>query len=701
MSPWRRVSVALALGLAGGFGLPGIGPGTPRPAGGLTLLAVALLTIAVGLLARIPTAAALRPAEKPGSESPPAPPEHPSSDPLPIAPLSEPASLHAGISMGEQLALLGIAVVLARALAQQVAAAPAIVWGLAALGVSSLVWATRDRGSGRAPSKLRTAGRILACMLLVLTASAAGDRFEARGSDARGVAHSGPILGVHAGQSVALRIDGYGPHDLYIDADVDPAPAPDYLGPRPPSHDPEAWARRLQAGLRKIAASRYAEGPAAARSAYAGATVRLIDGRIEVHSGTVGPRSSVEFVCPGQVGDPRPFVRRATPPASCPSKYAIDGSTGLGVSRRWPGYSERPGRDRLRLAHALGWPSGDAQGDRRLLALEFGLLSVLTLGLAVLAAVWAKAGARRSPATHKGGPGRQFALCAGLGLGLVVLLALAAGAQPQLPVVDAPRADAGIPISPTWLTVLALLLAAVPGSRRVDVGAPPGSPVSLALPVALPVVVLLLLAASPLAGLGGALEWIEAGAGALADVGRLPWGIARALVGGIAGLVTLAGLGASMAAALGARDLEMPAEIRLRTPVPRQTSEGRHTRPLPATLAGLGAAGLALLLALRKPGVDPSLLCGAATWLIAAQLPSRPWNTYRASIGGQILTGARRCAPVVLACVAAAPLCWAQRGSCWTHWTWGPPAPLWAPVDMLGIAILAALTLATGLRAQR
>ena len=147
-------------------------------------------------------------------------------------------------------------------------------------------------------------------------------------------------------------------------------------------HGTAATVARLESELHAIAEHHYAEGPARAHAAYSGAEVEIHEAivaaterelyssmlGVEVHSGTIGEGSTGEFVCPGQPLDPRGVAASAAIGRSCPRKYMADGSAGLGLASRFPGYTQVIGRDRVRLARVLGWPSGDAAIDRRTLS---------------------------------------------------------------------------------------------------------------------------------------------------------------------------------------------------------------------------------------------------------------------------------------------------------------------------------------------
>lgn len=227
--------------------------------------------------------------------------------------------------------------------------------------------------------------------LLVPAAGIQGARYEAAGPDASGWAHSGPIHGIHPFQMTAIRLDGYGPFDVPINDYVEPEGSRGY--------NPETFADALERALHDIARVHFASGPERARHAYANATAESVplpsvqetlgvspgtetQPRVVVHSGSWGQHSRVEFVCPGkrdEPGGPEPdklFSRM------CPNKYASEASAGLGVTGRWPGYTEGRGQPRV------GIGPGNAQ-TRSLPAVvrserRTGALAWLALGLLVL-----------------------------------------------------------------------------------------------------------------------------------------------------------------------------------------------------------------------------------------------------------------------------------------------------------------------------
>jgi hypothetical protein len=484
------------------------------------------------------------------------------------------ARLHAAVRVFALALLLGL---LARALGRVVIEVPAALWALPIMLAGVLL---------RVGDRARRVALGLG-LPLALAAALAGSWFEARAPQPRGLAASGPIIGVHPRQAVAVRIDEFGPHDLVVDDYVDP---PGGLG-----YDPEHWAEWLELELRAIAQTHYAGGPARAREAYANAEVRVIDAivppaelaaypsrlGVEVRSGTLGQGSKVELVCPGQtVG----VSRVATPESgrACPRKYLVDGSTGLGLSSRFPGYTEVRGRDRARLATWLGWPHADARQDRRSLALESGAwLLLLVLGSAALAR-------GRTTTTSSSDAASVLAGLAALTLGVIA----AFGSPATL------DASAG---GPTLLAIAVLVLVPTGPGDHSERGR------DLGLPLA---GLLVLLAASPLAGAGDVLALLDAIVESLVLGLGLDWATSRALAGGLSVVVLALGLGVC-------------ADVLF------ESRERRHERA--SKLLGLGQLGVvlavAVALALRKPADDLALLQGAAVLLLAStlHLHDRPW----------------------------------------------------------------------------
>ncbi len=508
-----------------------------------------------------------------------------------------PTVTSAGASWPRVLALALIAALLARFVARTIIALPAGVWVALVLGLG--LAALRSR---RIDGFALTIGAALALLGCSALAGIAGAAFEAGGPQPHGAARSGPIIGVHPRQAIAVRIDGFGPHDILADDFVEP----DVSDGRP-GHDPASWAERLELELHTIAALHYEQGPARARAAFSGAQVDVVDAVVppgdegsyeallglEIRSGTIGEGSMVELVCPGQVIDPRgPSV---LPMSACPRKYVQDGSTGLGVAARWPGYTEVRGRARARLARLLGWPSGSADRDRRLLALELGLLT----GVFVLLAAAIQWVTRRT--SEPSGPG-TFEAAATLGISLAFVSALLIS-----PPSGGPTTTTG-----SMLSTLALLLV-LPLPSSGPSPEVPQAPCPTLRQLAGPsdhragllvIPLVLLLGLSPLAGVD------LLGSPALGEGTLAAWTDA---------LVLGAGFGWSTAGALavtGALTLVMPA---LLASLAALRSEGAGSRlGMPWRVVML--LGFVILLGLRKPGDDAALLVGALALLLAADL---------------------------------------------------------------------------------
>lgn len=535
MSLTSRASLALALAVAGGFGLPG------PP--GVELIGL-LVALGLGVW------------WKPASET------------------REPTRFATGVE------LLGLALVLgllARTLGRVVIASPASLWSLPVVAAALVGLALR-------PARGLALALTPAIVGIALAAAIFGANFEAQGPQPRGRVHGSPVLGVHPRQAIAVQIDGFGPHDIVVDDYVDP--------PGGQGYDPQRFAARLEAELHAIAERNYEAGPARARVAFANAEVEPREAIVppadrelyesllgfEVRSGTTGEGSTVEFVCPGQPLDPRGARANAAIGRSCPRKYLIDGSTGLGLASRFPGYTEVIGRDRARVAQLLGWPSGDARDDRRTLALESG---IWLLGLVSLA--WLLARGRR-----RDQPPWAEALASASVLGALLVIALLG-----------PPGEDSLRGGPTLLAILLILIPtqAPDPPRREAAGLPSGLPSGL--PFALLVA---LLAASPLGGHGDALELLANTRDRMVDLG-VDWAIASALAGSSCVVVLAVGVGIGATALVD----------RCRAAMPR---EGRHMR---ADLLALGLAlTLAVGLALRKPADDLPLLASAAAVLTLA-----------------------------------------------------------------------------------
>lgn len=598
MSPAARISLAIAVAWAGGLGAFA-GPGYSRLAAGL---AIVLGCVWLRSHAR-----------------------NTDSD----------ARLHQMARMFALALLLGL---LARALGRVIIEVPSALWALPVAAVGLAL--------GRSDRAVLASPRAMFALVLALGAALFGSWFETRGPQPRGLVHSGPIIGVHPRQGVAVRIDGFGPHDLVVDDYVDP---PGGLG-----YDPEHWAAWLELELHAIAQTHYAQGPARAHEAFANAEVRVVDAvvppaergaypsrlGVEVRSGTSGEGSTVEFVCPGQTVGARRSVA-PEPSRACPRKYVVDGSTGLGLSSRFPGYTEVRGRDRARLATWLGWPHADARRDRRSLALESGVwLFMLVIGGWVLT--------RRRPIDSQpvefdaSRPEHDDSASTLAGLAALALTLIAAiGSHATL---DATFGG------PTLLAMALLVLA------PVRPGEPPGPPErSLVLPTA---GLLAVLAASPLAGSGDVLALLNQGVEPLVLGLGLDWATSRALAGSLAVVALAAGLGGCASALFDAR---APHERGICT-------DASHPEPgARATAIRLGLAlTVGVALAVRKPIDDLALLQGAAALLLASTLHFR--------------TGPARVAfglALVLACSLGPALALARDGAV-------------APVA-LGSAILASL----------
>jgi len=282
------------------------------------------------------------------------------------------------------------AVVAARILAAVVIAFPAALWVLG-FGLVVALAGPWVGGLGRKGALVLLLLGVASVPLL----TGAGVHFEADAVDARGGATSGPILGIHPFQTTAIVIDGYGPFDLPFNDYVEPD------GER--GYGPVEYADAFERALHRIAELHFAEGPARAYQAFAGATVESIEvpavverldrplppgdePRIRITSGSSGQRSRVEIVCPGTRSDPRGLQPDPVMERMCPDRYAAEGSAGLGLTGRWTGYTERRGNERLGLSQTLGWVrSDDLKGWRATLKEErivaFALLLLALLGL--------------------------------------------------------------------------------------------------------------------------------------------------------------------------------------------------------------------------------------------------------------------------------------------------------------------------------
>src|SRR5690606_31844197 len=68
----------------------------------------------------------------------------------------------------------------------------------------------------------------------------------------------------------------------------------------------------------------------------------------------------------------------------CPDKYASEGSAGLGVTGRWPGYAEGRGNERLGLSTWLGRTRSDDEAGRAWLADELRWTAFIVLGIVLV-----------------------------------------------------------------------------------------------------------------------------------------------------------------------------------------------------------------------------------------------------------------------------------------------------------------------------
>lgn len=341
-----------------------------------------------------------------------------------------------GVRASVLVALAGSAAVLltvaTRAVGALLVAHPAALWGAGAAVVVALVLAVVGP---LVPARARP----VLLLLLAVTVPAAGvlgTRYEAAGSDARGWAHSGPILGIHPFQITSIMVDGEGPFDLPINDYVEPDGSRGY--------GPEALADALDRALHDIAERTYSDGPARIRRALIDAEVEAVvtpavyerldrepidqtQPRLWLRSGSFGPGSRIEMVCPGRRIDPRGPQGESVMNRMCPDKYAAEASAGLGVTGRWSGYSEARGNARLGLFRLRGWTRGpDAEG-LEVVEKETRLWAWLLLGLVGLL--------RARPAARVGDGLRGVA--GALGAIAVVLVVVAAFASGRAPAVGA------------------------------------------------------------------------------------------------------------------------------------------------------------------------------------------------------------------------------------------------------------------------
>lgn len=403
------------------------------------------------------------------------------------------ASVRIAGLIGAMSSVAVLLTVLARAVGQLLVEIPAALWGGAAALGAAIAWAVVG---ARVPRRVRPL-LLLGLCAAVPVAGVMGTRFEAEGPNARGLAHSGPILGIHPFQTTAVIIDGHGPFDLPINDYVEPDGGRGY--------GPEALADALDRALASIAERVYPDGPRRVARAFADAEVEAvytpavwerldrepseeIQPRFIVRSGSFGRDSRVEFVCPGRRIDPRSNQGESVMNRMCPDKYASEASAGLGVTGRWSGYSERRGNDRAGLFALRGWTRSNDKEGRSVLERETRLWAWITLGLWALG-LWT---ARARMADGLRGVGGM--------LGAVALVGLVIGCIGRLG-----EPSVGLwPAGPSWLgppSLVALAPALALGSLSLfsfdrPPSAAPAREGRIAMPALVVVVSTLALAAS-------------------------------------------------------------------------------------------------------------------------------------------------------------------------------------------------------------
>lgn len=409
----------------------------------------------------------------------------------------------------------------------------------------------------------RTSGRLRVALALVFAALVPaagihGARFESAAVDARGWAQSGPVHGIHPFQITAVVVDGYGPFDLPINDYVEPDGSRGY--------GPVALAEALERALHRIAEVHFSDGPARAREAFAGAEVEamvtppvyerldrepaeLEHPRFVVRSGTTGQRSSVEFVCPGRRDDPRGISGESLMNRMCPDKYASEGSAGLGVTGRWPGYAEGRGNERLGLSTWLGRTRSDDEAGRAWLADELRWTAFIVLGI-VLVVIALPSGVLAGGVREVGGGACALA---------IVALCLAWIVGDASPRVDAWTRGVSTLVDARWVSWLPLfVLVADLHGLGARISPPPagsvGSPRWGRL-VPIPLLVATLLVAgglsastwvTPHVGIGEGLplaRWVEG----LADTLAGTWGLS---IGEIEGAIAATGVAILLAMAV-------------------------------------------------------------------------------------------------------------------------------------------------------
>lgn len=575
--------------------------------------------------------------------------------------------------------------VLARSVGALVVDVPASLWGAGAAVLAALVWAWLG---ARLPERARP------LVLLVLAAGiplagVLGTRYEAAGPEARGWAHSGPLLGIHPFQTTAILVDGEGPFDLPINDYVEPDGGRGY--------GPVELADAIDRALVSIAERVYPHGPARVRRALIDAEVEAVETpavwerldrppvedtqpRFIVRSGSFGRGSRVEFVCPGRRIDARGAQGETVMNRMCPDKYASEASAGLGVTGRWSGYSESRGRDRGGLHAALGWTrSADEEGAR---VIERETRGWAWLVLAAVALLLMR------PLAHVGAGVREVGGAVGaLAVGLLVILGLVGMLGPaELAVAALPPAGpswSAWPSVAAWAPALALgslglfaLDGPVVGAaqaraegRRIAAPALVVVTATLALASALPALGWI----SPLHGAAGA-QWLGFVRGVAESLGE----IAGLTIFEVEGAVASGLVGLLLAGAMVTASVAAAAATRL-WPGVRSASlaSGRTTGLVLGVLfvAGLlvvsrktaGAAALVpgvvgvtlvlgsglLRLAPREPGaaVGPraagllahlgwTALAAALVWAAVDPLPSHPFVLLCTVVGFAVVLGA-------------------------------------------------------------
>lgn len=385
-----------------------------------------------------------------------------------------------GLALPLMLATVVVATVAARAASSIVVAYPAAVWGLMAGAFGGLMLTLLPAVRGRWVLTLIVAA-------LVPLAGIAGQRWEDAGTQARGWAYSGGILGIHPFQTTAVVVDGYGPHDIPINDYVEPDGGRGY--------GPDELAAALQNSIRALGRLHYADGPVRARMAFE--NVHVVAGthdalrerldrepfeptisRLQFFSGTTGQDSSFAFVCPGQREDPRGVLPDTVTNAMCPSKYITEASAGIAVTGRWTGYTEARGQERFGLARQVlgGTRTDDEQGAAVIeREVRWGAW-LLLLGVALVALPRPDSDSAQRGLIALAGALGLYALLVGLWLVLSIDASVAVGWIETPPPWDATPLWESLR---AWTPVLAIGAIAVASPQRLGAGR--FGPVPLAL----------------------------------------------------------------------------------------------------------------------------------------------------------------------------------------------------------------------------